>query len=371
MALKLDILANTTAFVSSMKKAGASVEDIGDALDDLARDSAQAGEKMERSFREIAREASDTGRKIGREMNDGTDKAKKGVDEIGREAESTAKESAASFDGSAESIADAFQEVAANAFAGFGPAGAAAGVAAALGIGAVLAGFTAADEAAKASEEAVAEWADAYIEAGGIALTAGVMASRAQDILTDSEKFKTAEENARKWGVSIETAVGAMSGSAADIREVESSVRDMGDALKNIPDDQAFTIGVKAEQDFNAARDALKKLTDEMDRGATRAEVLNSFWQEQINSMDGVIVKVDEFGNKLYTLPDETQVVVDAQTGQATQNLDAFKGDVDAIAGKTVTSTVVLKVDDTAWRNYRPHPKSGEIHTKVKGQLIV
>lgn len=371
MALKLDILANTSAFIASMRKAGASVEDIGDALDDMAREGVDAGNKLERSFKDIAREANDAGRKVGREMGDGFDKAKAGMDDFKSEANSTAREAAASFDGSAESIADAFQEVTANALGGFGPAGALAGLAAAAGIGLVVAGFDQANQAAEASEEAVAEWADAYIEAGGKALTAGAMAAKAQDILTDSEKFKTAEENARKWGVSIETAVGAMSGSAADIREVETSVRDMGEALKNIPDDDAFTIGIKAEQDFNAAKDALSKLTEEMDRGSTRAEVLNSFWQEQINSMDGVIVKVDEFGNKLYELPDDTQVVVDAETGVATQNLDAFKGDVETIAGKEVTATVRLKVDDTEWRNYRPHPKSGEIHTKVKGQLIV
>ena len=73
-------------------------------------------------------------RKIGDDVTDATDRASEGVEEFKDEAQSSAKEAAASF-GSVEDAIDYVRDVAAQAFAGFGPAGAAAGIALALGIG--------------------------------------------------------------------------------------------------------------------------------------------------------------------------------------------------------------------------------------------
>ncbi len=72
---------------------------------------------------------------LGKKTKKAAEEGKSGMDDFKQEANQTARESAASFDGSAESIVDVFQEVAANAFQGFGPAGAVAGLAIAAGIG--------------------------------------------------------------------------------------------------------------------------------------------------------------------------------------------------------------------------------------------
>jgi len=159
------------------------LEDASEVLEDLARDGDKAGDKLERSmrdaqrdteklsdeYRDLGRQIQETGRK-GRDLGDGvksgTDKAGEGLDEFKDEANSTAREAAASFDGSAESIGDAFQEVAANAFAGFGPAGAAAGIAAAIGIGVVIQKINEGTEDSEAFRQKVGELATELIETG-------------------------------------------------------------------------------------------------------------------------------------------------------------------------------------------------------------
>jgi methyl-accepting chemotaxis protein len=146
--LSLDITANTREAVRGAKDIGDALGDVADSLDDLAKDGSKSTDKLERSFddtrketakvergfKDLAdtakRESNTAGDAIGRNVKRGTDDAQDGIKEIGNEAASTAKESAASFDGSAASIGDAFQEVAANAFSSFGPAGLIAGVAA-------------------------------------------------------------------------------------------------------------------------------------------------------------------------------------------------------------------------------------------------
>ena len=217
MALKLDILANTTKFVSEMKKSGASVEEISEALDQLVRDGEKAGDKLEASFRDVARESKklkDAARDVGKSYDDGFDKAKRSADDFKDEANSTAKETAASFDGSAESIGDAFQEVAANAFAGFGPAGAAAGIAAAVGLGAITSAIQANQEAAEEFRQNLSDMYQEAAEEGRAFLSeAQIQAEAARLIFEDREKLKT---ESAAIGVDLITLARAYAGSEED-----------------------------------------------------------------------------------------------------------------------------------------------------------
>ncbi|WP_341941728.1 hypothetical protein [Microbacterium sp. LWH10-1.2] len=143
-----------------------------DAGRDLERDLDKAQDATEDLKEELEDARSDL-KKLGFAAKDAGDDAKRGfkgaedgVKEMGEEANSTAKEAAASFDGSAESILDAFQEVAANAFAGFGPAGALAGLAIAAGIGIAVGKFQEAEEAAEELRMKAVEYASDAVEAG-------------------------------------------------------------------------------------------------------------------------------------------------------------------------------------------------------------
>lgn len=123
------------------------------AADNLADDMSDAAKKIDRDLTkaldEVEDKAKTTGKTIGRSVKDGTDKAGEGLGELKDESKSTAKEAAASF-GSIEDAADALQEVVANAFVGFGPAGMAAGLIAAVGIGLAISALT--DHADKINE---------------------------------------------------------------------------------------------------------------------------------------------------------------------------------------------------------------------------
>lgn len=168
MAIDITFIADVFPFTKGVKNIEEALDDVADSLDDVANDGDDTGDKVTKSFREIAREAQRASGSIDKDMRDGFDGAKDGAEDFKQEANQTAKESAASFDGSAESIIDSFQEIAANAFAGFGPAGAVAGLAMAAGIGLAVKGFQDNQEAAEELKQKVAELTEQYIEAGRI-----------------------------------------------------------------------------------------------------------------------------------------------------------------------------------------------------------
>ena len=163
------------------------LEGVEDALDAVAREGDQAGEKLEKALteaqqeteqltdkhQELGRVIRDTAQASSRAMrgaNDSTREATRGASEglrdLKDESRSTAREAAASFDGSAQSIIDAFQEVSANAFIGFGPAGLVAGLAAAAGIGLISSAIQKGDENAEQLKARVSELTSELIEAG-------------------------------------------------------------------------------------------------------------------------------------------------------------------------------------------------------------
>lgn len=161
---------------------------IADGIDDGTDTAAKALDRLERKMRDAADDGAkgfkDTGRDIGDNVRDGTDRAEEGLGEFRDEAGGTAREVAASFDGSADSIAGGFQELAANAFAGFGPAGAVAGLAAAAGIGIVWSKFQEDAEKAKAR---VNDMADAMIDAGSRVLAADFINDQLRMIYTNAD----------------------------------------------------------------------------------------------------------------------------------------------------------------------------------------
>lgn len=154
-----------------LDKAQDATEDLKDELDDTRDQLKKLGY--------AAKDAGDDAKK-------GMGRAEEGVEEFGDEAKSTAKEAAASFDGSAESIVDAFQEVAANAFAGFGPAGLLAGLAIAAGIGIAVQEFQKAAEAAEELRLKAVEYAGDAVEAGvsteAWISSAGVLVERIREL---------------------------------------------------------------------------------------------------------------------------------------------------------------------------------------------
>jgi len=157
-------------FIAGIDNMGEALEDLQKEVEDVQKDGDKSLEKLEKSFAEVAKASRNAGDDVRKGLGDGTKRAGKeaegALDEFKSEANSTAKESAASFDGSAESIVDSFQEIAANAFQGFGAAGAVAGLALAAGIGIATAAFQQSEEEAQKAKERIGELGIAMIDAG-------------------------------------------------------------------------------------------------------------------------------------------------------------------------------------------------------------
>lgn len=382
MALKVDIALNARQAQRQAKDLGESFEDVADSLDDLAREAQRGGDKtddalkdtgreaerLERSFKELADSAKKqtrAGADVGDGYKKGFEKASEGAEDFKQEAQQSAKETAASFDGSAESIVDMFQEVAANALGGFGPAGVAAGLAAAAGIGFAVSGFEAVQEAQKEADKAAGEWADKFIESGQRVATSAQQTASMIDIATDPEKYQEAKDAAESWGVETETAMLAMAGNTTALNVVKDSVADLAQQAR---DAEAAALGLSTEmggvgvtvlpvvRQADEAASKLDKLTGAMDEGAARAKTTSNGLLRIAESAEDATMQVDELGNKVVTLPDNTQIFIDAKTGQASLNVDQFKGDLKTIPAVHDVD-VRIKVDESAWLTWQRKPR--------------
>jgi len=221
MPISIDFLANTRDVLRGTKDLEGALEGVASSLDDVSKEGKRTGEvlgdeisdgakeaesgveRLERTFKELAdtakRETKSSGDAVRTNIRSGTDGAREGVRELRDESVNTAREAAASFDGSAASIGSAFQEVAANAFAGFGPAGVAAGLAAAAGIGLIIAATEEGQEQTVAFRERVSELTQELIEAGqqgGRPLED--LVSKIKVLASEAEEGKTSLADLRK-----------------------------------------------------------------------------------------------------------------------------------------------------------------------------
>lgn len=133
------------------------IDKAAKATDDLADELDEARSELKR--------LSYSARDVGDETKRGMDGASEGVENLKDEAKQSAKETAASFRDVTDAL-DLVQEIAANALVGFGPAGVAAGLIAAAGIGIAVGEFEKAAEAAEELRTKAVEYAQEALEAG-------------------------------------------------------------------------------------------------------------------------------------------------------------------------------------------------------------
>jgi hypothetical protein len=229
--------------LKSVEQAG---EKTGQELEDSMSDAAKKIDRdLTKALDEVQDKAKSTGKTVGREIKDGTDKAGEGMEELKGESASTAKEAAASF-GSIEDAADAMQEVIANAFVGFGPAGMAAGIIAAAGIGLAVSALQ--DNADKINEnkEKVIDMAKTIAENGGALRKADYIQAMEdygysvvdtkewldifqEDAITGFEKMAQLSKDA---GIDLKTAFDGAFGSSQDAEKGLKLVNDKLTTLK-------------------------------------------------------------------------------------------------------------------------------------------
>ena len=347
--IAIEFSADTKAVIRGAGDIADAFDEVSDALVDVGKDAAKSADKvtdgtkdMDKSLDKAGDSADDLGRKIkesmskvsdesrkaGKDIGDGVDKgtreASESLGEMKDEAAGTAKETAASFDGSFESILGMAQETAANAFGGFGPAGAAAGLAAAVGIGiAITAMQDTAEKATEAKQKSV-DMIDAIKDAGGnladMDLSEKII-GWGREVMEDnwitfwadesSTKFQETAKDAKEYGVSSRDAIRAASGSAEDSqRFLDKTAQSWQDLTRKMEQGQSVSeaglvtwsdeakaaskqrdalsdLRGQAEENIKTTRDALDIYTleaDALDATAEAADAAKEAIQEKADA---------------------------------------------------------------------------------------
>ncbi len=291
--ISINFLADVKDFLRGTNNVEDSLDDVADSLDAMAKDGDQATEDLTKSFKEMAKEASRAGREagdgIGTSLKKGFSDAEEGVQNFKDEAKSTAKESAASFDGSAESIVDSFQEIAANAFVGFGGAGLVAGLAAAAGIGIASAALLDSEEQAKAAKEAISNYGLAIIDSGKATAEIEFVNANLKDIITNADgakkKFQDIEKLASKYPAlagDVGLMAQAYAGNSDALDLVLGKMRKERDAIQEngrwmLDGTQA---GARAYANLTTEMDAEIVSLEGITRGIERAAQIEKGWIE-------------------------------------------------------------------------------------------
>ena len=100
-----------------------------------------------------------------------------------------------------------------------------------------------------------------------------------------------------------------------------------------------------------------------MEAGRTAARNVSDALLAVVAASSDAAVEVDELGNKVVTLPDGAEIMINAKTGQATQDVSRFKGDVDGVVDRLNGRDVVIRVrrDTSEWDNWQPQLKRGYV----------
>jgi len=418
---KIDVLANTTAAQRSVKDLSKAFDDVGDSLDDVARDGDRAGDKLESSFKSMvldagraeraAKEVGDAGRSMGREVSSGGERGQRALDDLTRDAKraeravedvgengsrglgkvkasaqevqqefgSNLAESVSSVRGDLSELGQVGQDTLgglAGTIAGMGPGGlvgALALAAGAVGLGAVTAGIEEAKEKQEALNEAAAKFAEGYTTGVNGAIDAAQVFAEINAIATDPDRYKEAGENAKNWGVDVATAMRAMAGDATAIGTIEGALDRQAEALKRNAEGhdnyaqniEAATTGQSTANDtYLKGRDALDQLTGAMDAGRQQAENAQRALYDYASTTGVATGKTDELGNAIVRLPDGKEVVLNAETKTAREDVDGFEKKVQGVQDKTVRMRVAL--DASEWDKWTPGAKVGRVRTAVE-----
>lgn len=293
----------------------------GDALDQIGTDAKAAAAKYDDAADAIARAS----KRAGDAADDGADRAKQGLDEFKGEAGSTGREAAASFSGGFDDITDALQETAANAFAGFGPAGAAAGIAAAAGLGFVMAKI----EETKARVKALRE---AFVDAASDG--ADTLAERVEavmDQLVENDQLSQFAELTRKAGISWGDFTKALAGDPAAIARVTSEIDAWETANRSW-----FDTATGVNSGMDNLRDALGE-TKEAQTGATEqtrlhAEALQGMQaaEEAAAQLEALTDALDGFTEPATTYTDLLAAKNEKERETAQATADATKSQSDS-----------------------------------------
>jgi DNA repair exonuclease SbcCD ATPase subunit len=339
------------------------------ATKNLEKDTAKVADAIEQDYKRAYREAKES-------ADTGLDGMKTKGAEVGSELRQNLGETFASFRGDLEDLPQIAQDTL-GGLAGSGALGGIAGLAAtaagAAGLGLVTAAIQQqAEDAEKLRERLSAAYSEAAAE-GRTYLTTAQIVAEAQSLMFDPERageWKALQEDAKTLGMDVQDVVAAYTGDLEKQETVQARIN----SLMSDPDSYYTTQRDGIEElkpgmrDLEGRWDNLREVTEENQHAAEEfARFQSRALTNMINDTEGVTKEVDALGNELFTLPDGKQIMIDADTGLATENIDDFQGDLNGLP-EEVTTTVTAEANlagvDSQIRNYRP-PR-----IKINGDVV-
>jgi hypothetical protein len=369
--ISIDILANVRDALRGAGDVERALSDIESTLDDMARSGDSSTDKMSRGFRDLSRDADTSADKIersykqayrdtSRAADSAADDARRAQRRMGEQSEEVGQEIrqnlgegiANAARGDFESLGDTIGDTLGGAVAGIGGIGTAAIAAAgAAGLGALVAAFTLANEARQALEDRANDLAQAYIEAGTNVLDTMTLVARTNEILSSQDgETKSNLQDLTKILGDRATAARALAGDQNALAAANTLLKSTDEEYRDLllRQAQGYAELSRAEVDRIGELQLMRREIGELNE-VTGMATRN--FQDSQSALKGLIEdageatrQVDDLGNQLFTLPDGTQIVIDAHTQQASTNVEKFKGDVD-----TVPRQIVTRFDADTW----------------------
>lgn len=233
-----------------------------DRTQDLKRETRETADSIERQYRTAYRE-------MAQDADRGFTRSREAARNFRDEARQNFAETAASFDGSIEGIADGIQGTLAGAAIGVGgAAGLALGTLGLVG-GAVLSRV---NEDAEAAEERVQSMYDAFVESGLGYLTKEQALASLSTLAGDPEKIKALQAQAEELGVPIATILAAQVQKGEERNEVLRVANDLlAESLQQL-EDGTYVDGDRIVA-LEGIVDQYKKLNGEQDQALQGAEL--------------------------------------------------------------------------------------------------
>ena len=341
-----------TGIIDPLEDAIKKLRDLGDTdgADKLERELKAAqhatenlSDETKRTAAAIEREYRDAYRSARQASDEGTGRMREGAKEVQQEVGQNLGEAVSSLRGNLSDLGQVGQDTLgglAATVAGSGPAGLVGALAlagGAAGLGLLTAGLQEAEEKRQELAARASDLAKAYVDAGTKVLDTMTVAARVSDVLMDDEQRQKAEDYAKALGVDLPTAARAMAGDLNALgvvqqkaneaeRDYAAAVERTGGNMRGVGSEyQNYVNGLKS------ARDAGAELTGVVDAANKKFDDNQQALRDMVKAAGSATEEIDAVGNKLLTLPDKTQVLISADTGEASLNVERFQGDVDGV----------------------------------------
>jgi hypothetical protein len=378
--------------VKPLEQAEKALEQLADAADDAGRDGSRGIDRLEDALKDAQRQAKKTEDAVD-DIGDGgkasMGKWSEGAKEVSQEIGQNLGETVSSIRGNLSDLGQVGQDTLgglAATLAGGGPAGivGAAGLAAgAIGLGLVTAELQKQQEEADRMRERLGAAYQGAAEDGRKFLDVQTIIADGMDLIFNperAEEYKRVLDDATQLGLDRATVIAANTGDL----EAQAAVQEQINRL--LEDSNSYeltgTTNKKTlKNDVADIRDRWQEVVKTTQEYADKASVANGYTSTMllglIDSAGTAKEEVDDLGNKLVTFQTENgemQVFIDAQTGQATENLDRFRGDADSVINDVNAKEVTLKARATIDQAQRDLDgfvtrNSGK-EIKIKGRIV-